>query len=141
MPELVDEVPARVLAVYAHPDDPEVSCGGPLARWSAAGAEVHVVICAQGDKGTLGPGLGPAWTPRPRRCSATRARWAGPSSGSGRSSGSGPRRAAAPPAWPTPKASVCSASGPDRAHLAPCERRAPAEARCAVRSTVLFGST
>ena len=28
---LVDEVPARALAVYAHPDDVEVACGGTLA--------------------------------------------------------------------------------------------------------------
>lgn len=55
----VDEVPTRALAVYAHPDDPEVSCGGTLARWSAAGAEVHVVICASGDKGTSDPEVRP----------------------------------------------------------------------------------
>ena len=55
----VDEVPSRALAVYAHPDDPEVSCGGTLARWSAAGAEVHVVICAAGDKGTSDPDVRP----------------------------------------------------------------------------------
>ena len=30
------------LAVYAHPDDPEISAGGTLARWADAGAEVHV---------------------------------------------------------------------------------------------------
>jgi len=30
------DVPARALAVYAHPDDPEVSAGGTLARWAAA---------------------------------------------------------------------------------------------------------
>jgi LmbE family N-acetylglucosaminyl deacetylase len=47
-----DETPQRVLAVYAHPDDPEVSCGGALARWSAAGAEVHVVVACAGDKGS-----------------------------------------------------------------------------------------
>jgi LmbE family N-acetylglucosaminyl deacetylase len=41
-----------VLAIYAHPDDPEVSCGGTLARWTAAGAEVHLVICAKGEKGS-----------------------------------------------------------------------------------------
>ena len=44
MAETFDVVPERVLAVYAHPDDPEVSCGGALARWAAAGAEVHVVV-------------------------------------------------------------------------------------------------
>jgi len=52
---LLDEVPERALAVYAHPDDPEVSCGGTLASWAAAGAEVHVVIGAKGEKGTADP--------------------------------------------------------------------------------------
>src|SRR5436190_2719300 len=52
MAELVDGVPAAVLAVYAHPNDPEVSCGGTLARWAAAGSEVRVVICTRGDKGS-----------------------------------------------------------------------------------------
>ncbi|HVM03721.1 MAG TPA: PIG-L deacetylase family protein [Acidimicrobiales bacterium] len=55
----VDDVPARALAVYAHPDDPEVSCGGTLARWAAAGTDVHVVICAAGDKGSSDPGVRP----------------------------------------------------------------------------------
>jgi len=49
---VIDAVPARALAVYAHPDDPEVSCAGTLARWAAAGAEVHLTICNAGDKGT-----------------------------------------------------------------------------------------
>jgi LmbE family N-acetylglucosaminyl deacetylase len=52
-------VPARALAVYAHPDDPEVSCGGTLARWAAAGAEVHVVIATLGEKGSPDPGSDP----------------------------------------------------------------------------------
>ena len=50
-----DEVPERVLAVYAHPDDPEISAGGTLARWADAGAEVHVVVTTRGDKGTNDP--------------------------------------------------------------------------------------
>ena len=54
-----DDVPASALAVYAHPDDPEVSCGGTLARWAAAGADVHVAICAAGDKGSSDPGVRP----------------------------------------------------------------------------------
>ncbi len=52
---LDDAVPARVLAVYAHPDDPEISAGGTLARWADAGAEVHVVVTTRGDKGTNDP--------------------------------------------------------------------------------------
>jgi LmbE family N-acetylglucosaminyl deacetylase len=59
MGPLVDAVPAYALAVYAHPDDPEVSCGGTLARWAAGGAEVHVVICASGDKGSMDPATSP----------------------------------------------------------------------------------
>ena len=43
------------LAVYAHPDDPEISAGGTLARWAAAGAEVHSLVTTQGDKGTSDP--------------------------------------------------------------------------------------
>jgi LmbE family N-acetylglucosaminyl deacetylase len=59
MPELLDSVPTRVLAVYAHPDDPDVSCGGTLALWASRGAEVHVVICTNGDKGTTESGVRP----------------------------------------------------------------------------------
>jgi LmbE family N-acetylglucosaminyl deacetylase len=50
-----DEVPARALAVYAHPDDPEISAGGTLAKWAAAGTEVWVLITTRGDKGTQDP--------------------------------------------------------------------------------------
>jgi LmbE family N-acetylglucosaminyl deacetylase len=53
-------VPSVVLAIYAHPDDPEVSVGGTLARWSAAGAAVHVCICTDGDKGSSDPAAEPA---------------------------------------------------------------------------------
>jgi LmbE family N-acetylglucosaminyl deacetylase len=58
--ELIGAVPGSVLAIYAHPDDPEVSCGGTLARWASAGAAVDVCICAQGDKGSLDPRVDPA---------------------------------------------------------------------------------
>ena len=52
---LHDDTPERVLAIYAHPDDPEISAGGTLARWADAGAEVHVVVTTRGDKGTNDP--------------------------------------------------------------------------------------
>ena len=63
-------IPARVLAVYAHPDDPEISAGGTLARWADAGAEVHVLVTTRGDKGTNDPDADPdalARAPRSRR--------------------------------------------------------------------------
>jgi LmbE family N-acetylglucosaminyl deacetylase len=47
-----NEIPASALAVYAHPDDPEISAGGTLAKWAAAGATVWVLIATRGDKGT-----------------------------------------------------------------------------------------
>jgi LmbE family N-acetylglucosaminyl deacetylase len=57
--EVVDDTPAAVLAIYAHPDDPDVSAGGTLARWAARGADVHVCICADGDKGSSDPEMKP----------------------------------------------------------------------------------
>ena len=51
----MNETPGVVLAVYAHPDDAEVSAGGTLARWVDAGATVWVLITARGDKGTDDP--------------------------------------------------------------------------------------
>ena len=52
---MADDVPSRVLAVYAHPDDAEISAGGTLARWAQAGSEVHVTVTTRGDKGTNDP--------------------------------------------------------------------------------------
>jgi LmbE family N-acetylglucosaminyl deacetylase len=59
MAELVGENPERVLAVYAHPDDADVACGGTLARWAAAGAVIHLVVCTDGGRGTFDPALSP----------------------------------------------------------------------------------
>ena len=50
-----EEFPARALAVYAHPDDPEISAAGTLAKWADAGTEVWVLITTRGDKGTQDP--------------------------------------------------------------------------------------
>lgn len=60
VPELLTVVPASVLAIYAHPDDPDVAAGGTLARWAEAGSTVNVCICADGGKGSLNPDTKPA---------------------------------------------------------------------------------
>lgn len=64
--EVLTDVPDRVLAVYAHPDDPEMSCGGALARWAEAGADVRLVIVNAGDKGSPNPETDPAELTRRR---------------------------------------------------------------------------
>jgi LmbE family N-acetylglucosaminyl deacetylase len=57
--DIESSVPERALAVFAHPDDPEVSCGGTLARWAAGGSEVHLVVANRGDKGSADPATDP----------------------------------------------------------------------------------
>ena len=49
--------PAVALAVYAHPDCGVVAAGGTMAAWVDAGSEVHLLVCAQGDKGSTAPDL------------------------------------------------------------------------------------
>jgi len=56
----MDDIPAVVLAVYAHPDDADVACGGTLARWAKAGAAVHLIVCTDGGKGTFDPEVTPS---------------------------------------------------------------------------------
>ena len=48
---ILHDRPERALAIFAHPDDPEVACAGTLATWARAGADVHLVIVNAGDKG------------------------------------------------------------------------------------------
>jgi LmbE family N-acetylglucosaminyl deacetylase len=57
---MMDDIPEVVLAVYAHPDDADVACGGTLARWAKAGAAVHLIVCTDGGKGTFDPEVTPA---------------------------------------------------------------------------------
>jgi LmbE family N-acetylglucosaminyl deacetylase len=47
----------RVMALFAHPDDPEFFAGGTLARWSAEGKELTYVLATSGDKGTDDPAM------------------------------------------------------------------------------------
>jgi LmbE family N-acetylglucosaminyl deacetylase len=44
-----------VLAVFAHPDDLEISAGGTVARWCAEGRAVHLLVLTNGDKGSQDP--------------------------------------------------------------------------------------
>ncbi len=41
-----------VLAVFAHPDDAEIAAGGTLAKWAAAGREIHLLVLTNGDRGS-----------------------------------------------------------------------------------------
>ncbi len=59
MAELLTDPPARALAIYAHPDDPDVSCGGTLAAWAKAGSEVRILLCTDGGKGSSDPAVDP----------------------------------------------------------------------------------
>jgi LmbE family N-acetylglucosaminyl deacetylase len=45
----------RVMAIYAHPDDPEFFSGGLLAKWSAEGKRLFYVLATSGDKGSDDP--------------------------------------------------------------------------------------
>jgi LmbE family N-acetylglucosaminyl deacetylase len=47
--------PGPVLAVFAHPDDAEISAGGTLARWCSEGREVHLLVLTNGDRGSEDP--------------------------------------------------------------------------------------
>jgi bacillithiol biosynthesis deacetylase BshB1 len=59
-------VTVDVLAVGAHPDDVEMSCGGTLAKLAAAGRRVGILHLTSGEAGTRG-------TPEARREEAARA--------------------------------------------------------------------
>ncbi len=46
------DTPARAAVIMAHPDDPDFTSAGTVARWTEAGAEVFFVIVTDGSKGT-----------------------------------------------------------------------------------------
>jgi LmbE family N-acetylglucosaminyl deacetylase len=48
-------VPARALAIGAHPDDVEFGCGATLAKWAASGCDVTHLVCTDGSKGSWDP--------------------------------------------------------------------------------------
>jgi LmbE family N-acetylglucosaminyl deacetylase len=65
--------PSRALAVFAHPDDPEVACAGTLATWASGGTDAHLVIANAGDKGVADPSTDGAALAKIRRGEAQRA--------------------------------------------------------------------
>jgi len=50
-------VPESAMAIVAHPDDIEFSCGGTLARWAKAGTRTYYVLCTSGDVGIATAGM------------------------------------------------------------------------------------
>ena len=55
----MEEIPNRALVVTPHPDDAEIWCGGTVSKWVASGADVHYLLCTDGDKGTDQPNIEP----------------------------------------------------------------------------------
>src|SRR5258708_4329593 len=54
-PEIVQ--PQRVMAIYAHPDDPEFFSGGTLIKWGLEGRELVYVLATSGDAGSDDPDM------------------------------------------------------------------------------------
>ncbi len=50
-------IPESAMVIMAHPDDPEFSCAGSVARWAKAGARISYVLCTSGDVGIAEPGM------------------------------------------------------------------------------------
>ena len=112
--------PASALAVYAHPDDPEISAGGTLARWAGPGRR----------------GLGARSRP-----AATRAR-AIPTSISTRSPSCGSRRPARPPRCSASPGTATSTTATATSRTTPRLRGeiVPRRARAAARGRAVPGS-
>ncbi len=53
------DVPARAMAIFAHPDDAEFGCSGTLALFAALGTRVTYCLLTSGDKGTHDPKMTP----------------------------------------------------------------------------------
>ncbi|HEY7031344.1 MAG TPA: PIG-L deacetylase family protein [Thermomicrobiales bacterium] len=49
----------KVAVIFAHPDDPDFSCAGTVARWTDEGHEVVYVLLTNGDKGSHDPEMSP----------------------------------------------------------------------------------
>jgi LmbE family N-acetylglucosaminyl deacetylase len=47
-------IPTSAIALLAHPDDPEFTAGGTIARWTAAGCRMSYVLMTDGRAGNAG---------------------------------------------------------------------------------------
>ncbi|MFX0141435.1 MAG: PIG-L deacetylase family protein [Candidatus Hodarchaeota archaeon] len=43
----------NVLAIFSHPDDISIFCGGTLAKWAEEGHNIYALCCTNGNLGTL----------------------------------------------------------------------------------------
>jgi LmbE family N-acetylglucosaminyl deacetylase len=52
-----EQVPARAMVIFAHPDDIEYYVGGTVATWATAGCEVAFLLTTSGENGCDDPAL------------------------------------------------------------------------------------
>ena len=50
-------IPESAMVIVAHPDDPDFSCAGTMARWANSGTRISYVLCTSGDVGIAEPGM------------------------------------------------------------------------------------
>ncbi len=53
------ELPRRVMAIFAHPDDVDFGCSGTLSLWADRGVHVTYCLLTSGNKGTHDPKMSP----------------------------------------------------------------------------------
>lgn len=50
-------IPESAMVIVAHPDDPDFSCAGTMARWAKSGTRICYILCTSGDVGIAEPGM------------------------------------------------------------------------------------
>jgi LmbE family N-acetylglucosaminyl deacetylase len=63
----------KLLVIAAHPDDPEFSAGGAIARWTSEGGEASYLICTDGAAGGTDPSHTAEWLRETREVEQRRA--------------------------------------------------------------------